>query len=295
MAILNLQNSNAEPCQLFLMRGRDILVTPDGQPVQILPDAVCIKDAIYDTITGTVGVELSQEFVPMDGSNFLSLRQFFAGSIMPNGCPAARPMDLGERPRLPDIRSGEDDAPPTPGYKCNQAALAARMKGYLNWRATVRYCPTCGAPLDEHPVENARVCPKCGKVHYPRISPCVIAVICKGDEMLLLKHVQRNQNIWCCLAGFVETGESLEQALVREVREEVGLEIENIRYAGSQSWPFPDQMMVGFYADYKSGEIRLQPEEIAAAEWFRKDNLPVHPNPGSISWNLIHYQPIIDK
>ena len=169
------------------------------------------------------------------------------------------------------------------------------MKGYLNWRAAVRYCPTCGAPLEEHPVENARVCPKCGKVHYPRISPCVIAVICKGDEMLLLKHVQRNQDIWCCLAGFVETGESLEQALVREVREEVGLEIENIRYAGSQSWPFPDQLMVGFYADYKSGEIRLQPEEIAAAEWFRKDNLPVHPNPGSISWNLIHYQSIIDK
>lgn len=266
MAILNLFNSNAEPRETFLMRGREILATEDGLPVSVLPEARFIKDAIYDTITGFAAVELSQEFVPISGNKFLPLREFFLSNI--------------------DVKNET-------GYKCNAACAAARMKGYLNWRASVRFCPGCGAPLEEHPVENARVCPECHKVHYPRISPCVIAVICKGDEILLLKHVQRNQNIWCCLAGFVETGESLEQALVREVREEVGLEIENIRYAGSQSWPFPDQLMVGFYADYKSGEIRLQPEEIAEAKWFKKDDLPVHPNPGSISWNLIHFKSII--
>ena len=268
MAILNLQNNDIRPCVLFCMRGRELLVTDDGQPVQDYPDSCFIKDVIYDTITGAAAVELSQEFVPISGTKFLPLRQFFLSNLEAN-------TELG--------------------YKCNMAPLAARMKGYLNWRSAVRYCPGCGAQLEDHPAENARVCPKCGKVHYPRISPCVIAVICKGDEILLLKHVQRNQDMWCCLAGFVETGESLEQALIREVREEVGLEIGNIRYAGSQSWPFPDQLMVGFYADWKSGGIRLQPEEIADAKWFKKDDLPVHPNPGSISWNLIHFKSIISK
>ncbi|MBQ0126580.1 MAG: NAD(+) diphosphatase [Bacteroidales bacterium] len=169
------------------------------------------------------------------------------------------------------------------------------MRGYLNWRSSVRFCPSCGAMLEDHPVENARVCPECGKVQYPRIEPCVIAVICRGKEILLLRHAQRNQDIWCCLAGFVEAGESLEQALRREVKEETGLEIGNIRYAGSQSWPFPDQLMVGFYADYAGGDIVLQESEILEAGWFRTDNLPPHPSPGSISWNLIHFMPITNE
>ncbi|MCQ2179724.1 MAG: NAD(+) diphosphatase [Bacteroidales bacterium] len=169
------------------------------------------------------------------------------------------------------------------------------MRGYLNWRSSVRFCPSCGAMLEDHSVENARVCPECGKVQYPRIEPCVIAVICRGKEILLLRHAQRNQDIWCCLAGFVEAGESLEQALRREVKEETGLEIGNIRYAGSQSWPFPDQLMVGFYADYAGGDIVLQESEILEAGWFRTDNLPPHPSPGSISWNLIHFMPITNE
>lgn len=258
MALLNLKNSDAEPREIFLMRGRDILVSPDGQPVQVFPDAVHVKDAVYDTLTGIAGVELSQEFVPVGGSKFMPLRQFFA-ECLPNGCPTAR------------------------------------MKGYLNWRAAVRFCPACGAQLEEHAVENARVCPACGKVHYPRIEPCVIAVICRGKEILLLRHALRNQDIWCCLAGFVEAGESLEQALRREVKEETGLEIENIRYAGSQSWPFPDQLMVGFYADYAGGEIHVQESEILEAKWFRTDDLPPHPAPGSISWNLIHFKSITNE
>lgn len=268
MALLNFNGTCGETRELFLMRGREILVDSDNQPVQILPEEQFIKDAIYDTIDGFAAAELSKEFVPISGYKFLPLRDFFY-----ENCSAEDSLD----------------------YKCNRAWAAARMRGYLNWRAAVRFCPYCGAPLENHPVENARACPKCGKVQYPRIEPCVIAVICKGDEILLLRHVQRNQDIWCCLAGFVEAGESLEQALVREVREETGLEIENIRYAGSQSWPFPDQLMVGFYADYKEGEITLQEDEIAAAKWFKKDDLPAHPAPGSISWNLIHFKPITKR
>lgn len=299
MALLNLIDSSAEPREIFLMRGRDILVASDGQPVRVLPDAAYIRDAIYDTITGTAGVELSREFVPVDGSVFIPLRQFFFASMAPDGYPIARPIDLGERPRLSDIR------PDSSGVKAHlsdtrpatsaPALAAARMRGYLNWRSSVRFCPSCGAMLEDHPVENARVCPECGKVQYPRIEPCVIAVICRGKEILLLRHAQRNQDIWCCLAGFVEAGESLEQALRREVKEETGLEIGNIRYAGSQSWPFPDQLMVGFYADYAGGDIVLQESEILEAGWFRTDNLPPHPSPGSISWNLIHFMPITNE
>lgn len=299
MALLNLIDSSAEPREIFLMRGRDILVASDGQPVRVLPDAAYIRDAIYDSFTGTAGVELSREFVPVDGSVFIPLRQFFFASMAPDGYPIARPIDLGERPRLSDIRpdsSGEkarlsDTRPATSA----PALAAARMRGYLNWRSSVRFCPSCGAMLEDHPVENARVCPECGKVQYPRIEPCVIAVICRGKEILLLRHAQRNQDIWCCLAGFVEAGESLEQALRREVKEETGLEIGNIRYAGSQSWPFPDQLMVGFYADYAGGDIVLQESEILEAGWFRTDNLPPHPSPGSISWNLIHFMPITNE
>lgn len=169
------------------------------------------------------------------------------------------------------------------------ALLAARMRGYSTWLSATLFCPACGARLEYHTKENAKVCPSCGKVHYPRIEPCVIAVIEKGDEMLLLRHSQRNQNIYACMAGFVETGESLEQALKREALEETGIVIDNIRYAGSQSWPFPDQLMVAFYADYVSGELKIQEDEISEAKWFRKDDIPASPRPGSISWRLIHY------
>lgn len=268
MALVDLQSFTSEPHAVYLMRGRDILVDGDGYPVHDLPDRKFMKDAVYDTTADIAAVELSQAFVPEGGNRFMPIRQFFHEN---------------------------SNAGNTACHRCHPAMEAARMKGYLNWREAVRFCPACGAPLENHPSENAEVCPSCGKVQYPRIEPCVIAVICRGDEILLLRHVQRNRDIWCCLAGFVEAGESLEQALVREVREETGLEIENIRYAGSQSWPFPDQLMVGFYADYKSGEIKLQEDEIMAAKWFRKDDLPVHPAPGSISWNLIHFKPLTDK
>lgn len=263
MAIINLKNSPESPVVLFFLRGRDILLDKDGNlPVIPMPEDALVKDAIYDTVTGAAAVELSAEYLPVDGCKFLPLRYFFAL----------------RQARGAALRQAQEPA-----------ALAARMKGYINWRASVKFCPACGAALVEHECENARVCPKCGHVQYPRIEPCVIAVICRGeDEILLLRHVQRNQDIWCCLAGFVEAGESLEQALIRETREETGLEITNVRYFGSQSWPFPDQLMIGFYADWKSGEIRVQPDEIFEAKWFKKTDLPPHPAPGSISYDLIH-------
>lgn len=207
-----------------------------------------------DTANAAVAALAGDGFVAPEGKEWIQLREYFA---------------VGEE---------------------HDAALAARMKGLAGWLESTRYCCGCGAPLVPHATESALVCTKCGRVHYPRISPCVIAVIEKGDEMLLLRHRLRNQDIFACLAGFVETGESLEEALRREVREETGLEIRNIRYAGSQGWPFPDQLMVGFYAEYASGELKIQEDEILEGRWFRKGEIPASPRRGSISYKLIHYE-----
>lgn len=169
-------------------------------------------------------------------------------------------------------------------------ARAARLRGYCTWLEANRFCPHCGQRLHLHASEHALECPACGRLLYPRIEPCIITLISRGEEILLLRNIRDTQGIYACLAGFVETGETLEQALRREVREETGLEVDNIRYVGSQAWPFPDQLMAAFYADYKSGEIRIQESEIADARWFRRDALPPLPKPGSIAWRLINNQ-----
>lgn len=172
------------------------------------------------------------------------------------------------------------------------AAKAARALGLLNWRKATRFCSHCGSPLTDDRRETARRCTKCGTVVYPRISPCIIILITRTEkdgtkEMLLARHVQRNQDMYTCIAGFMECGESVEECAAREVREETGLEIKNIRYFKSQSWPFPEQLMIGLTAEYAGGRIVLQEDELAEAAWFRPDSLPNTPPPGSLAWDLI--------
>ncbi|MDE5899586.1 MAG: NAD(+) diphosphatase [Treponemataceae bacterium] len=169
-----------------------------------------------------------------------------------------------------------------------EGAVAARAKILLNWRTSVRFCAACGDRLIADASFTARRCPRCGRVHFPRIEPCVIVLVSRGDEVLLARHAQRNQDIFTCLAGFIEAGESAEDAVVREVREEVGISIRNLRYCGSQGWPYPDQLMLAFRAEYAGGEIALQKEEIAEAGWFRRASLPPTARPGSVAYRLIH-------
>ena len=164
----------------------------------------------------------------------------------------------------------------------------AREKALRNWRNNTRFCPRCGEALRDSQTEVARECPGCGNLVFPRIEPCIIVAIHKDGKILLARHVQRNQEIYACIAGFIEAGESAEHALRREIREEVGLEVTNIQYRGSQSWPFPDQLMLGYTADWLSGEIHVQQEELMDAQWFDPEALPKHPRPGSISYELIH-------
>ena len=119
------------------------------------------------------------------------------------------------------------------------------------------------------------------------LAPCIIVLISKGKQILLARHVQHTSDIYTCIAGFIEAGESAEEAVIREVHEEVGLTVKDIRYRGSQAWPYPNQLMLAFRAEYVSGDITVQKEELSEAAWFTRDALPPIPLPGSAAHRLI--------
>ncbi len=156
------------------------------------------------------------------------------------------------------------------------------------WRAESAYCGRCGAANVFAEDELARLCPVCGRREYPRISPAVIILTTRADGRALLAHNKKfREGMYSLVAGFVEAGENLEEAAEREIREETGIEVEDIRYAASQSWPFPNSLMIGLRATYKSGELRPDMVEIVDAGWFAPDELPEIPGPGSVSRSLI--------
>ena len=166
----------------------------------------------------------------------------------------------------------------------------SRAKALAAWLQNSAFCPRCGARMSEHATMTARECPECKNLVFPRIEPCIITVVSRADgKILLAKHVQRNTNIYACIAGFIEAGETVEHAVAREVMEETGLKVKNIRYYGSQSWPFPSQLMLGFTAEYDGGDIHLQADELADAKWFDRNDCPASPPPGSIAYRLIHH------
>jgi NAD+ diphosphatase len=167
-------------------------------------------------------------------------------------------------------------------------SLAGRALHLVEWDRTHRYCGRCGTPTEAKADERARVCPSCGQLAYPRVSPAVMMLIRRGRELLLARSPRFPNGTFSALAGFVEPGESLEQCVAREVDEEVGLRVKNIRYFASQPWPFPHSLMVAFHCEYAGGDIRLQPEEIAEAHWFDVFQLPALPGNISISKALIN-------
>ena len=168
-------------------------------------------------------------------------------------------------------------------------AIAARAIQIVGWDRTHQFCGHCATPTIQPPTERAKRCPKCELRQYPRLSPAVIMLVYRGDEILLARAPRFRSGMYSVLAGFVEPGESLEETVAREVREEVGIEVKNIRYFGSQPWPFPNSLMVGFTAEYASGTLTPEPTEIEAAAWFTKDNLPPIPSKLSIARKLIDW------
>jgi NAD+ diphosphatase len=166
--------------------------------------------------------------------------------------------------------------------------VAGRAVQLVEWQRTHQYCGRCGTRAGDAPGERARVCPSCGLLAYPRLAPAVIMLVERDDgRALLARNAMFPPGIFSCLSGFVEPGETLEHAVRREVREEVGLEIGEVDYRGSQPWPFPHQLMVGFGARYLSGEITLDEKEIAEAAWFTPEDAPVFPTNMSIAGHLI--------
>lgn len=165
--------------------------------------------------------------------------------------------------------------------------LAGRAVQIVEWDKNHRFCGRCGEETVPQEGEFARRCPRCGLHHFPRVSPAVIVRIERGDEILLARSPHFAPGVYSTLAGFVEPGESMEQCVAREVFEEVGVRVKNIRYFGSQPWPFPHSLMVGFVADWESGEITPQPGEIEDAAWFTVETLPGLPSRFSIARALI--------
>lgn len=167
------------------------------------------------------------------------------------------------------------------------AALAGRAAQVLEWDRTHRHCGVCGTPTQVQAGERARRCPACGHTAYPRISPAMMALVWRPGELLLARAPQFTPGLYSALAGFVEPGETLEDCVAREVMEEVGVRVRELRYWGSQSWPFPHSLMVAFTAEWVDGEIVPQPGEIEHAAWFPLDALPPLPGPVSIAGRLI--------
>lgn len=164
--------------------------------------------------------------------------------------------------------------------------LAGKAAELIYWDQNSKYCGCCGAPM-KFETEISKRCTECGKELWPQLATAVIVRVTKGNEVLLVHANNFRRPYFGLVAGFVETGETLEEAVRREVREETGIEIANIRYFASQTWPYPCGLMIGFTADYVSGDIHLQRSELSNGGWFTQDNLPAIPGKSSIARRLI--------
>jgi NAD+ diphosphatase len=192
-----------------------------------------------------------------------------------------------------------DDTPPPAGWRFAglrslffalpdaELALAARAFQVVEWDRTHRWCGACGSPTRDKPGERAKECPACGLVAYPRVSPAMMVLVTRGREVLLARAHRFPPGMYSALAGFVEPGETIEDCIRREVREEVGVEIDEPVYFASQSWAFPHSLMIAYTAEYAGGAITLEDEEIADARWFAPGALPKLPPGVSIARRLI--------
>jgi len=167
------------------------------------------------------------------------------------------------------------------------AALSGRAWQLLEWDRNHQYCSRCGTRTEPRNDERSRSCPACGFTSYPPVSPAVMILVTRGGTLLLARKPSFPEGRFSALAGFVEPGETLEDTVIRETREEVGVEVRNIRYFGSQPWPFPHSLMIAFTAEYAGGEIRPDGAEIVEARWFDPSELPKLPPKISISRRLI--------
>jgi NAD+ diphosphatase len=210
--------------------------------------------------------------------------QVYLGQLADRSCFAAPLLNGVALPANLRLRAGRQIATAVPQ---GLAATLGQAIALVEWDTMHRYCGGCAVVTETVPNERAKRCPRCSAHFYPRISPAVIVLVARDRECLLARNAAFPARWFSILAGFVEAGESLEQAAIREVREEVGLEIADLRYFGSQPWPFGRSLMVGFYARHVGGDIRIDGVEITEAGWFEVDRLPDLPSQLSIARKMI--------
>ncbi|HET7479904.1 MAG TPA: NAD(+) diphosphatase [Rubrobacteraceae bacterium] len=249
----------SEEALWFAFRDEQLLVL-DGDPVRV-PDSSTFEElgleAAFRWEIGTLNgarcwaVEIDSDGGTPDGMVLRDLRSLFAG------------IDEGF-------------------FK-----MAGKAKQVVGWHTTHRFCGRDGTETGPVAGEMAKRCPRCGMIYYPRLSPAIIVLIRNGDHVLLARSPGFPPGIYSVLAGFVEPGEAIEEAIKREVREEAGIEVENIRYFGSQPWPFPNSLMIGFTAEYAGGELRIDPTEVEDAGWYTPDRMPPLPPRFSIARSMI--------
>jgi NAD+ diphosphatase len=174
-------------------------------------------------------------------------------------------------------------------FSANEIKAISLAKQIITWDKQYRFCGQCGQPTIELSDERAKVCRKCGLTNYPRLSPSIIVSVVKGKQILLARSARFPKGMYSVLAGFVEPGETLEECIIREIDEEVGIKVKNIKYFGSQNWPFPHSLMIAFTTDYAGGKITIDNNEIVDAKWFAVDDLPRLPGSYSIARSMIDH------
>lgn len=167
--------------------------------------------------------------------------------------------------------------------------LAGRAIQIMTWDNDHQFCGRCGSPTQNAEHEMAKICPKCGFMSFPRLSPAVIIAIVNHGKILMAKHSYGLKDRYSLIAGFIEPGETIEEGVQREIMEEVGIKVKNIKYFGSQPWPFPHSLMIGFTVEYESGEIQVDGKEILDAKWFSRDEVLPRTPKISIASELIDW------
>jgi NAD+ diphosphatase len=218
------------------------------------------------------------------------------------GLKIVRPVYLGKFRECPCYAAEGEVAGPAPAGLQFQdlRSLFGRIEEVLfkvaltavhlvEWDKNCQFCGRCRSALNDRRDMRAKECESCGRLEFPRLSPAIIVSVEKEDKLLLARSARFTGEFFSVLAGFVEPGESLEEAVRREVMEETGIRVKDIAYFGSQPWPFPESLMIGFTAQYESGDIKIDGEEIVEAGWYRASELPRIPGPVSIARRLIDF------
>jgi NAD+ diphosphatase len=217
---------------------------------------------------------------------YQALEQIYLGRFNEDHCYGALLADPGQ---IPEGMGFQDIRFLYGRLSSDFFPIAFRALHLLDWSQKNRFCGRCGGPMKTQSGFSAKECSDCGNVAFPKISPAVIVLVEREDQVLLARSPRFKDSFYSVLAGFVEPGETLEEVVVREVREETGIEVKDLHYFGSQPWPFPDSLMIGFTARYAGGEIRVDGNEILEARWFPFDQLPRIPGKISIARALIDW------